>query len=74
VGSNRDAIPEVIDRDSIGRLFDGDEHDLSKALLEAIELASDPATEAACRARAEDFSTDRCAESYLELYAELRGA
>ncbi|MGI8802691.1 MAG: glycosyltransferase family 4 protein [Solirubrobacteraceae bacterium] len=72
VGSNAGGIPEVVDRPEIGRLFDGDEPaSLAVALLEALELARDPATAAACRARAADFSTDRCTERYLELYREL---
>jgi glycosyltransferase involved in cell wall biosynthesis len=72
VGSNDGGIPEVIDRPEIGRLFDGDEPaGLAVALLEALELAEDPGTAAACRARAADFSTDRCTERYVELYREL---
>ena len=72
VGSNLDGIAEVIDRDSIGRTFDGDQPAaLARALLETIELARDPATVAGCRARAEDFSAARCTERYLELYREL---
>jgi phosphatidylinositol alpha-mannosyltransferase len=72
VGSNEGGIPEVIDRPSVGRLFDGDDpRALARALLETLALAGDPATAAACRARAGDFSTDRCTERYLELYREL---
>ncbi|MBA2440391.1 MAG: glycosyltransferase family 4 protein [Thermoleophilaceae bacterium] len=74
VGSNLDGIPELLDRDSIGRVFDGDDPGvLANALLETIGLAGDPATRAACRLRAEDFSRDRCTERYLELYRELLG-
>ena len=72
VGSNRDGIPELVDRESVGRLFDGDDPEpLARALLETIELARDPGTAAACRAHAESFSGDRCVERYLELYREL---
>jgi glycosyltransferase involved in cell wall biosynthesis len=72
VGSDRGAIPEVVDRDSVGRLFEGDDpRAVATALLEALELATDPATPTACRARAADFSTDRMAEEYLRLYGEL---
>ena len=74
VGSRRDGIPEVISSDAVGRTFEGDEpHDLARELLAALELAEDPATTAACRARAEEFSTDRCTEAYLSLYRELLG-
>jgi len=56
----------------VGRLFAGDDPAaLARALLEALDLAGDPATAAACRARAEDFSTARCTNRYLELYASL---
>jgi len=74
VATNRDALPEVVDRPEIGRLFDGDDPEaLAQALLEAIELAQDPATAAACRRRAEDFSPQRCADAYQALYRELAG-
>lgn len=72
VASNRDGMSEVVDRENIGRLFDGDdEHALARALLEALELAEDPETRGACRARAEDFSSERTTDAYLDLYAEL---
>ena len=61
VGSNLGAIPEVVNDDAIGRLFDDD---LPRALLEALEL--DDA--AACRRRAEDFSTEAMGAAYEELY------
>jgi glycosyltransferase involved in cell wall biosynthesis len=73
VGSDLGAIPEVLgDDDRVGRLFSGDEPAaLAAALLEAIELARDPATAVACRSRAEVFSAERCAERHEALYAEL---
>lgn len=72
VGYRHSAIPEVIDRPGIGRLFDRLEAGaVAQALLEALELAAEPGTAAACRARAEEFSSDRCTERYLALYAEL---
>ena len=74
VGSDRGAIPEVIDREAIGQLFEGEEPEaLARALLEAFELAEDPATPAACRARAGDFSTERSVAAYEELYRKLLG-
>jgi glycosyltransferase involved in cell wall biosynthesis len=72
VATDRDGMREVVDRDGIGRLFDGGEEELARALLETLDLASDPAAARACRARAEDFSSDRCTERYLALYRELR--
>jgi glycosyltransferase involved in cell wall biosynthesis len=73
VGSDCDAIPEVVGGDEhIGRLFAGDDAGaLARALLEALELAADPATPARCRARAETFSIDRCVDAYVALYREL---
>ncbi len=71
VGSRGGAIPEVVDRDTIGRLFDGGEEELAAAILSAFELATDAATPAACRARAEDFSRARAVREYEALYAEL---
>ncbi|HEX8742990.1 MAG TPA: glycosyltransferase family 4 protein [Thermoleophilaceae bacterium] len=72
VGSDLGAIPEVVDRDSIGRLFSGAEPAaLARALLEALELAADPDTRTACRERAADFSTRRMGEEYERLYLEL---
>jgi teichuronic acid biosynthesis glycosyltransferase TuaC len=75
VASNLDGMREVVDRDSVGRLFDGDdERALARALLETLELAEDAGTPQACRSRAEDFSTERTTEQYIELYRELLAA
>jgi phosphatidyl-myo-inositol alpha-mannosyltransferase len=72
VGSSLGAIPEVVDREEIGRLFDGDDPaSLARALREAIELSRDTATRAACRARAEEFGSERTAAEYERVYREL---
>lgn len=72
VGSERGAAPEIIDRREIGRVFAGDEpRALSVALLDSLELAELPGTAAACRARGQDFSRDRCIDAHLALYAEI---
>jgi phosphatidylinositol alpha-mannosyltransferase len=74
VGYRHSAIPEVVDRPEVGRLFDQLEAvKLAEALLEALALAEDPATAPACRSRAEEFSAERCTERYLALYNELGG-
>lgn len=74
VASNRDGMREVVDRPEVGRLFDGeDDRALARSLLEALELASDPATRQACRERAEAFSVERTVEAYVDLYRELLG-
>jgi glycosyltransferase involved in cell wall biosynthesis len=76
VGADRDGIPEVLGGDErVGRLFAGeDPRALATALLEALELARDPATAAACRARAQTFSRARCVERHLALYRQLHEA
>lgn len=72
VGSKLGVIPEVIDREAVGRLFEGDEPEALKvALLEALTLAEEPGARQACRLRAEDFSTARCADEHERLYREL---
>ena len=74
VGYDHSAIPEIVDRSTIGRLFGRLEPDaLAAALIETFELAGDPATARHCRARAEEFSRDRCTEAYLALYRDLLG-
>ena len=69
------AFGEIVDRGTVGRLFDDTgpepEKDLAPALLEALELATDAATGAACRDRAQDFSNETCADAYAALYSEL---
>ncbi|MEA2123443.1 MAG: phosphatidyl-myo-inositol alpha-mannosyltransferase [Solirubrobacteraceae bacterium] len=72
VGSDCDGIPEVIDSPAVGRLFEPDnERELARAILEAFELAEDPATAQACRARAERLSRASRAEAYERLYKDL---
>ena len=72
VASADAAAPEVLDRPGIGVLFDDeDDERLARALDDALELATDPATAAACRARAEDFPTRRTAREHAALYREL---
>jgi len=71
VGTDTGGIPEVLDRPEVGCVFSGDEHDLARALLEAIELARDPATADACRTRALELSSEECTRKYEELYRDL---
>jgi len=72
VATDEGGMREVVNEPETGRLFAGDDPAaLAGALLEVIDLARDPATSAACRARAEDFSAERCANRYLDLYASL---
>ncbi|MHB8656612.1 MAG: glycosyltransferase family 4 protein [Solirubrobacteraceae bacterium] len=72
VGYDGGAIPELIDRPGIGRLFDRlDPRRLADALLEALELSQQPGTSERCRARAAELSWARCTDRYLELYREV---
>ena len=74
VGTRDGAIPEIIDRPEVGCLFEGDERDLATALLEALELASDPATPGSCRSRATDFSIEHSAAAHEDIFRELMAA
>jgi glycosyltransferase involved in cell wall biosynthesis len=72
VGAAGGGIPEVVDRPQVGRLFEGDDpDDVARAVLETLELAEDPATAAACRGRALELSTERCADAYEALYTRI---
>jgi glycosyltransferase involved in cell wall biosynthesis len=72
VGYDDGATPEVIDRPGVGLLFDRlDAPVLARTLLDAMELSQRPETAATCRARAEELSIGRCAESYLDLYRQV---
>jgi glycosyltransferase involved in cell wall biosynthesis len=65
-------MPEIVDSDAVGRIFEDPEPPaVARALLEALELAGDPATPAACRARAEHFSRARCVDANRSLYQEI---
>ena len=75
VAANLGGMREIVDRDSVGRLFDGDDPKaLAYTLLEVLELVGDPVTPAACRKRALDFSTARTTDAYVHLYRELLAA
>ena len=72
VGYRDGAIPEVIDSAAIGRLFDElTPRALAAELLAVLALVEHPGTVDACRARAEQFSSARCSDRYIELYREL---
>jgi glycosyltransferase involved in cell wall biosynthesis len=75
VGFDDAAIPEVIDRPGIGKLFSQLEpRALADALMDAMQLSSESGTLQRCRARAEDFSQDRFVANYVRLYRELGAA
>jgi glycosyltransferase involved in cell wall biosynthesis len=73
VAAGDGGVPELLDRPQIGLTFAGepDADSLARTVLEALELAADPHTARACRARAEEFSLARCVDAHLALYREL---
>lgn len=74
VGGGEGAVGELVDRPEIGRVFAEESAEgIARALEEALELSGDPATAAACRARAEDFSIAHSIAEHEALYTELLG-
>jgi phosphatidyl-myo-inositol alpha-mannosyltransferase len=74
VGRRDGGAAEIIDREDVGRLFDGDSATrLADAIATAIELADARSTGAACRERATRFSTQRALAAHLDLYREVLG-
>lgn len=72
VATDEGGMREVANDDRVGVLFDGDDPDtLARALMDALDLAAEPGTSEACRSRAEEFSSARCANRYLDLYSSL---
>ena len=72
VGANREGIPEVLGDAPVGGLFDGDDPAaLAAALVATLRMAREPGTVAACRARAERVSRERCAAAYDALLREV---
>jgi phosphatidyl-myo-inositol alpha-mannosyltransferase len=71
VADESGAGPEIV-VDSSGRLFRPDDpDDLARALAEAIALAGDAGTAAACRERAADFEWGRVVERYEDVYERV---
>jgi glycosyltransferase involved in cell wall biosynthesis len=76
VGTADGGIPDVVgDDEAVGRLVapggEDEPERLAAALLEGFDLAGLAPTAAACRQRAQAFSTDRMTEAYVDLYREL---
>ena len=70
VAARSGACPDIVDDPRVGRLFEpGDAADLARALGEALELAADAETAAACREHARRWDWARVVERYEELYA-----
>lgn len=73
-GPDDGGVAEIVDSPGVGALFGAPEPEsVAAAMLAALELAGDPGTAAACRARAERFSWDATADAYAALYEELSG-
>jgi glycosyltransferase involved in cell wall biosynthesis len=60
---------ELYDRPGVGTAFAGDDPAELAATLERAMAQADPQ---ACRARAQDFSAERCAAAYERLYGQAR--
>jgi glycosyltransferase involved in cell wall biosynthesis len=60
---------ELYDRPGVGTAFAGDDPAELAATLERAMAQADPQ---ACRARAQDFSAERCAAAYERLYEQAR--
>jgi glycosyltransferase involved in cell wall biosynthesis len=72
VGSVHGGIPEIAADEGVGRVFSPDDASaLARAIVEALEMAEDPGTAAECRRRAGEYSAQRSADAYVELYREL---
>lgn len=74
VGARSGAIPEVLGNDAVGRLFEpDDQRALERALLEVIEIGSDPVTPDACRAHAARWDWSQVGPPLEAVYAAVAG-
>ncbi len=73
VGSTHGGIPEVVSDPAIGRTFEDADgaKGLAHALLEVIDLCGDPATPAACVARAAEFDNNRAVAAHEAIYRRV---
>ena len=75
VADTSGAGPEIVADAPVGRLFESDdEGSLVRAMDEALQLASEPGTAAACRSRAAEFDWARIVPAWERLYREAVGA
>ena len=75
VAARSGACPEVVDSVAIGRLFEPDDRaDLTRALVQALELSKDEHAQASCRRRAADYEWTRVVERYENVYVEALAA
>lgn len=73
VAARSGAPPEILgDPGETGFLFEpGDRAGLARAMGQALDLAAEPPTAAACRSRAEDFSWDRLLPEHEAVYESV---
>lgn len=77
VATDHGALPEILDDEGVGRLFDPfDERHLARRLLEALELTEDPSTAERCRKHARRWDWDVVGPVHESAYRALaeRGA
>ncbi len=81
VGANEGALPELLNRPDIGRLFDAGPSDsivsnnvdgFASALRDALNLARDPATPDHCRERVEQFAWQVVGPRYEEILERVK--
>jgi phosphatidylinositol alpha-mannosyltransferase len=72
VGAEHAAIPELLDRPEIGRLFPPrDVPALARAIVDALEMSTDPATASACRAAAQRWDWAQVGPQIEGIFADL---
>jgi phosphatidylinositol alpha-mannosyltransferase len=71
LGATGGAFAEIVDGPQVGRMVAPEAAAVARGLLELFEVAQDPGTRAACRARAADFGAEKTSAAYLELYRDL---
>jgi phosphatidyl-myo-inositol alpha-mannosyltransferase len=72
IGARSGGIPEFVTDESIGTLFEpDDEHDLARAMEEALSRSPIPDTAAACRRHAERHDWSHAVQAYEEIYERV---
>lgn len=71
VAARSGACPEIVDDPAIGRLFEPDDPaELTRAMLEAVELGSEDGTADRCRQAAARYDIDRALDAFEGLYSK----
>jgi glycosyltransferase involved in cell wall biosynthesis len=75
VGTKSGAIPEVLDSPDVGIMIepDNDPRELSRALIQALNMAQDPIISKKCRQYVAPYSWDKLGPLYESLYLDVLG-